>query len=270
MLSKDSVMRKLVLVVLFICFGIAGTAHADLYTYEYRLRTYADANPVKNLLIQLSDGTTVGNISTSSVAGGTVTNSTGTFTSADLFRLPASIYGINFVVPYGTNQDFSVKFDSPNAPVWGDFFASSHCFDKCGDNPGIEPGFANLGFAYNNRALSFYIPRPDGGGATSVPEANWVGLLTNIDNNSADLSPPGTRVNSDSGLYAAGDRWYYQANDSIGGGTGTGGTYHDDGWVEFSWKITSDPVSVPEPSTMLLLGFGLVGMGVAEWRKFRK
>lgn len=257
-------MKKILLTIILGLFiiGITGTAHAAVFTYEYKLRTYAEAEPIKNLLIQLSDGTFVTNI----VAGSGVTNSTGTFTSGDLPRLPTSMYGINFVVPYGAHE-FSIKFDSTNAPVWGDFFANSWCFDY---DPNGAPGIGGLGFAYNNENLGFYIPRPDGGG-TSVPSANWIGLLTNIDNNSngQDLSglggAYGNRINEDSGLYVAGDKWYYQANDSIGGGTGTGGIYHDDGWVELDWKVTSSVV--PEPATMVLFGLGSAAMVFARRKK---
>lgn len=248
MFAKNSAMRNFAIVVMLICFGVAGTAHADLWTYEYRLRTYAEANPIKNLLIQLTDGTTVGNISTSSVDGGAVTYSTGTFGSTVLQGFPlSSLYGINFQVPYGANHDFSIKFDSSNAPVWGDFYAK-------------DWDYAGLAYAYNNRDKGFFIPRPDNGGA-SVPAINWVGSITNIDGNNVGAGGP--LINSDSPLYAAGDRWYYQANDAITGG------YKDFGWVEFSWKISPSSVSVSEPATMLLLGCGLIGLAGLR-RKFKR
>jgi hypothetical protein len=251
-------------------FGVAGTAHA-VYTYEYTLQIYTgpngSANPIKDLLIQLSDGTTVDNISTT--PGSTI--STGTFTAAELSKLPASMYGIKSTVPFDAGaQQLYIKFDSANAPVWGNFFADSYCFDNCAPP---APGIGNLGFAYNNSALDYYIPRPDNGG-TNVPEANYVGLLTNIDGNSVGAGdpavPPGNRINEDSGLYVAGDRWYYQFNDCTGGFPGDPGLCDDDGWVKFSWKITDPGHQVPEPATMLLLGFGLVGMGVAARRRFEK
>jgi hypothetical protein len=228
-------------VSIFGFFGIAGTARADMYTYEYTLQTYAEANPISNLLIQLSDFTTVGNISTSV---STATNSTGTFTPATLTGLPfASMYGINFTIPGSTSHAFSIEFKTTNAPVWGNFFAND---------------VNSQGYAFNNRDLGFYIPRPDNGGV-GVPAINWIGSITNIDGNSVGAG--GSLINSDSPLYAVGDRWYYQANDAIGGGD-----YSDFGWVEFSWKISSSPV--PEPASMLLFASGLAAWaGVRRMRK---
>jgi hypothetical protein len=240
--------------------GIEGTAHATVYTYEYTLQTYGEANPIKSLLIELSGGTTVNNIS--STPGSS--NSIGTFTSTQLPSLPGDTYGINFTVDYPTGaHQLYVKFESTGAPVLGSFFANNYG----SIDPAKTPGFQDYGFAYNNTALGFYIPRPDGGG---TPAVDLVGLLTNIDGNSVGAYPPGNRINEDSGLYVAGDRWYYQANDCSGGFPGDPGFCHDDGWVQLSWKVTDPTQQVPEPATMLLLGFGLVGMGVAARRRFEK
>jgi len=140
-------------------FGWNITEAAGVWTYQHRLRTYTEANPIRNLLIQLSDDTTVTDISNSSVDGGTATNSIGTFTASLLQDLPASLYGINFALPYGANHDFSIEFKTTKEPVWGNMFAN--------DDPSDDDSFA-----YNNTALSIYIPRPD-----AVPEPATMALM---------------------------------------------------------------------------------------------
>jgi len=137
-------------------FGWNITQAAGIWTYQYRLRTYAEANPIRNLLIQLSDDAIITNISNSPVDGGTATNSIGTFTA--LQDLPASLYGINFALPYGANHDFSIEFKTIKEPMWGNMFAN----DNSGDHA----------YAYNNTALSINIPRPD-----AIPEPATMAML---------------------------------------------------------------------------------------------
>ena len=57
----------------------------------------------------------------------------------------------------------------------------------------------------------------------------------------------------------------FQASNDSGGNEGNGATLQD-----FNTTGESAPVPVPEPSTMLLLGSGLIGLGAYVRRKFKK
>lgn len=146
----------------------------NTYTYIYNLSMTNVLAAINTVALSMGSAVTASELSSSVTFSGPETITTAT--DASLQHLPASIFGILFLVG---NQPLTITITTNQAPIWGNIFFGGHIRQTCGVNGCPPPAYAdawNSGFTTQPPILggSDWLPVP---GSLTAPEPSTYLLL---------------------------------------------------------------------------------------------